>query len=282
MNDVPYAFEMSKIENAKYASYHKSKTYFASHKILKLLMVLIIFALIIEIAYYFMILPITSTAKFVFEINASSLTEKEIKKIIGVEEGVKWSSIDSSNIASILKSYPLVEHVDVKKRFPDKVYISLTERRPIAVSFVNIDGSIVPLEIDKEGVVFRMGWQEKTSTLTILSGIEFQNPKIGMKVHHKLVSLFNRLDFISKSNPLLLAGISEVKVREKKYGDYDLVIYPTYSKIKVISNKELSENTLNRMILILDVLKTDVVAREIEYVDIRGANIVYKWKEISK
>ncbi len=282
MNDVPYAFEMSKIENAKYASYHKSKTSFASHKILKLLMVLIIFALIIEIAYYFMILPITSTAKFVFEINASSLTEKEIKKIIGVEEGVKWSSIDSSNIASILKSYPLVEHVAVKKRFPDKVYISLTERRPIAVSFVNIDGSIVPLEIDKEGVVFRMGWQEKTSTLTILSGIEFQNPKIGMKVHHKLVSLFNRLDFISKSNPLLLAGISEVKVREKKYGDYDLVIYPTYSKIKVISNKELSENTLNRMILILDVLKTDVVAREIEYVDIRGANIVYKWKEISK
>lgn len=282
MNDVPYAFEMSKIENAKYASYHKSKTSFASHKILKLLMVLIIFALIIEIAYYFMILPITSTAKFVFEINASYLTEKEIKKIIGVEEGVKWSSIDSSNIASILKSYPLVEHVAVKKRFPDKVYISLTERRPIAVSFVNIDGSIVPLEIDKEGVVFRMGWQEKTSTLTILSGIEFQNPKIGMKVHHKLVSLFNRLDFISKSNPLLLAGISEVKVREKKYGDYDLVIYPTYSKIKVISNKELSENTLNRMILILDVLKTDVVAREIEYVDIRGANIVYKWKEISK
>lgn len=282
MNDVPYAFEMSKIENAKYASYHKSKTSFASHKILKLLMVLIIFALIIEIAYYFMILPIISTAKFVFEINASSLTEKEIKKIIGVEEGVKWSSIDSSNIASILKSYPLVEHVTVKKRFPDKVYISLTERRPIAVSFVNIDGSIVPLEIDKEGVVFRMGWQEKTSTLTILSGIEFQNPKIGMKVHHKLVSLFNRLDFISKSNPLLLAGISEVKVREKKYGDYDLVIYPTYSKIKVISNKELSENTLNRMILILDVLKTDVVAREIEYVDIRGANIVYKWKEISK
>ena len=282
MNDVPYAFEMSKIENAKYASYHKSKTSFASHKILKLLMVLIIFALIIEIAYYFMILPITSTAKFVFEINASYLTEKEIKKIIGVEEGVKWSSIDSSNIASILKSYPLVEHVTVKKRFPDKVYISLTERRPIAVSFVNIDGSIVPLEIDKEGVVFRMGWQEKTSTLTILSGIEFQNPKIGMKVHHKLVSLFNRLDFISKSNPLLLAGISEVKVREKKYGDYDLVIYPTYSKIKVISNKELSENTLNRMILILDVLKTDVVAREIEYVDIRGANIVYKWKEISK
>jgi len=279
---VPYAFEMSKIENAKYASYHKSKTSFASHKILKLLMVLIIFALIIEIAYYFMILPITSTAKFVFEINASYLTEKEIKKIIGVEEGVKWSSIDSSNIASILKSYPLVEHVTVKKRFPDKVYISLTERRPIAVSFVNIDGSIVPLEIDKEGVVFRMGWQEKTSTLTILSGIEFQNPKIGMKVHHKLVSLFNRLDFISKSNPLLLAGISEVKVREKKYGDYDLVIYPTYSKIKVISNKELSENTLNRMILILDVLKTDVVAREIEYVDIRGANIVYKWKEISK
>jgi len=120
--------------------------------------------------------------------------------------------------------------------------VDIIERQPVAVSFANISGEVVPLEIDKEGVIFRVGWNEKVPLLTIVSGLNFHAPKVGMKLSYKLTSLFNKLDVISKTNPILLSGISEIKIREKKFGDYDLIMYPIHTKVKVLTNKDSCKN----------------------------------------
>ena len=71
-----------------------------------------------------------------------------------------------------------------------------------------------------------------------------------------------------------------IKIREKKFGDYDLIMYPIHTKVKVLTNKDFTDKTLSRMMLVLDVVHGEKVARELEYIDIRGTNIVYKWKEL--
>jgi len=213
-------------------------------------------------------------------LNASSLTEREIIGMISLNKDTKWISVDASKIEKRLMTFPIIERATVNKRFPDKLFVEVIERKPVAVSFANIEGNVVPLEIDKEGVVFRIGWNEKVSLLTIVSGLNFQNPNVGMKINYKLLSLFSRLDAISKTNPILLSGISEIKIREKKFGDYDLVMYPIHTRVKVFTPKDFTDKTLSRMMLILDVVSNEKVAKELEYIDIRGANIVYKWKEL--
>lgn len=250
-------------------------------RLLRVVLIIIVLALFLEASYYFIILPITATARFVFDLRDSSLTEPEVRRMLALQGDEKWGSLDSTELATTLNSYPIIEAAYVKKKFPDKIFLKIVERRPVAVSFVNMNGKLLPLEIDKDGVIFRMGWNENTSLFTIVSGLNFKNPKAGMKINYQLLPLFKRLDFLIREKPLLLTSISEIKIREKKHGDYDLVLYPTYKKVKVLSGKDLSEKTLNRMILTLDVVADERAEQEIDYIDIRGVNIVYKWKEMS-
>lgn len=275
MSDASYVFDAQKI----YAKTSQSSESFR-FRILKGALFLIISALIFELVFYFVILPSISNARIMLNLNASSLTEREVVAMMKLNKDAKWINVDARKIEARLMDNALIEKASVSKRFPDKLLVDIVERQPVAVSFANIKGKVTPLEIDKEGVVFRIGWSEKVPLLTIISGLNFQNPKVGMKLSYKLVSLFNRLDAISKTNPILLSSISEIKIREKKFGDYDLIMYPIHTKVKVFTNKDFTDKTLNRMMLVLDIIHGEKVARELEYIDIRGTNVVYRWKEL--
>ena len=275
MSDASYVFDAQKI----YAKTSQNSESFR-FRILKGSLFLIISALIFELVFYFVILPSISNARIMLNLNASSLTEREVVAMMKLNKDAKWINVDARKIEARLMDNALLEKASVSKRFPDKLLVDIVERQPVAVSFANIKGKVIPLEIDKEGVVFRIGWNEKVPLLTIISGLNFQNPKVGMKLSYKLVSLFNRLDAISKTNPILLSSISEIKIREKKFGDYDLIMYPIHTKVKVFTNKDFTDKTLNRMMLVLDIIHGEKVARELEYIDIRGTNVVYRWKEL--
>ncbi|MGP1414399.1 MAG: cell division protein FtsQ/DivIB [Treponema sp.] len=275
MSDISYVFEVNKTYAKTFQDSDSLR-----FRILKSVLILILVALIFELIFYFIVLPSISNARIMLNLTGSSLTEREVVGMIGLNGETKWINIDASKIKESLMREPLVESVSVTKKFPDKLFVDVVERQPVAVSFVNIGGTTLPLEIDKEGVVFRIGWNEKVPLLTIVSGLNFQNPRVGMKLSYKLSSLFSRLDAISKTNPILLSGISEIKIREKKFGDYDLIMYPIHTKVKVFADKDFSDKTLSRMMLVLDIVHDETVSRELEYVDIRGTNVVYKWKEL--
>ena len=281
MSNDPYIFELPKDSEDENIHVRRVPSSFTV-KALNVVLALIVFALIIEAIYYFIILPLVSDAKIVLNLKGEFLTETEVMALIGVDGNVKWASIDSSEIANLLKKYPIVDTVSVKKKFPDKIFIDIIERRAVAISFVKTEDGTIPLEIDKEGMVFRIGWSAKTSGLTIVSGLNFRNPRVGMKMNYQLKPLFAQLDFISRKEPLLLSSISEIKIREKRYGDYDLILYPAYRKTKVLASKEFSVKMLNKMMLVLDVIGMADFPDDIEYVDIRGDNVVYKCKEMKR
>ncbi len=279
MKEVPYtSFDMNQNEANDLPPFREKRSSLGV-AVLRIALVLIIFALAFEVVYYFVFLPLTSNAKIIFNLKNASITEAEARAMTGLRGEMKWALIDSSKIANTMMTYPIVESAIVKKKFPDKVLIEITSRKAVAVSFAKVNGFTIPLEIDKEGFVFRMGWSSNTSLLTIVSGLNFTNPKVGMRLSRKLETFFSGLANIAKTQEVLLNNISEIKINEKKHGDYDLILYPTHKKIMVFANKDLSEKTLNKMILTLDALDEYNSLEDFEYVDIRGENIVYKMKE---
>lgn len=277
MSDIYYGFESSSYSfDGLRVNAAKPKTGFKV-KFLKLLIFIVILVLVLQFTFYFIVLPMTSTAKFIFSVNGT-LTEAELKMIAGLGENLRWSKLNSSKISKKLASYPLIKSASVIKRFPDKVYIEIAEREAVALALTAVNGKTVPMEIDREGVVFRMGKVSNTP-LVIVSGLKFQNPKAGMRINYLLRALFVQIDTLMKKQPLLLSAVSEIQIAQRKYGGYDLVVYPVNSKVKVIIGNILNEETLRYVMLLSDVVRNGNHAEYLEAVDARGTNAVYIYKK---
>ena len=97
-----------------------------------------------------------------------------------------------------------------------------------------------------------------------------------MKVHKKLVPLFKQLDLLQKKNPALLSEISEMKIEQKKYGGFDLILYPVQTPVKVRTDSTLNEERLQYMILTLDVIRDFDMSAKIEELDVRAGTASYR------
>ena len=254
-----------------------SKKNTARSLFIKLLIGLVFVVLAGELIFYFLILPAFSNANIIVS-GANDLTAIQIKQIAGLERSIRWISVNSSAVSKELILNPLIASAAVEKKFPDKVLINVEERIPVAVAFTEINGKTVPMEIDKTGVVFRIGNPILPKNLPVIGGLIFKNPKPGMQISSQLSNLFMGLDILQKKQPLLLNEVSEIKIREKKYGGYDLVIYPIKAKLSIITDKVLTEDNLRYMMLVVDVARELGMDDKVAEIDIRGTNAVYKKK----
>lgn len=254
-----------------------SKKNTARSLFIKLLIGLVFVVLAGELIFYFLILPAFSNANIIVS-GANDLTAIQIKQIAGLERPIRWISVNSSAVSKELILNPLIASAAVEKKFPDKVLINVEERIPVAVAFTEINGKTVPMEIDKTGVVFRIGNNLLPKNLPVIGGLIFKNPKPGMQISSQLSNFFMGLDILQKKQPLLLNEVSEIKIREKKYGGYDLVIYPIKAKLSIITDKVLTEDNLRYMMLVVDVARELGMDDKVAEIDIRGTNAVYKKK----
>lgn len=278
MADVSFSLEQETYSDNFYS---QDKNVYAQKKksfkmiFIKICLGIFICMLIAEVVFSVLIMPAVSSA--VIDISGGeNLSVHEIKKISGLTGTVKWLNINSSVISRRLVSFPLIASATVEKKFPDKVIIKITERKPVAIAFAQINGRTVPMEIDKDGVVFRIGSSLIPQGLPIITGLTFENPAAGMKINKQLTGLFVQLDVLKRKQPLLLNEISEIKIAPIKYGGYDLIVYPVKARFPVITNKSLTEDTIRYMMLLIDVANDSVFSHEICEMDIRGPNVAYK------
>ena len=241
----------------------------------KILIVILGVFLMAELAFYVVVVPATSTIKLTIQ-GAPAMGYDELCSLAGLTGNEKWIRFDTAATASILASNPLFESVSVEKKFPDRVTISLVERIPVAVALGTINGRTVPVEIDKAGVVFRIGGLANGSSLPLVTGLTFDNPVAGMRLNVRLKPLLQDLADLEAKNPALLSSVSEIKINEKTYGGYDLVVYPVHTQIRVLTDKALNEDTLQYMMLVLDVVKDMSLA--IDEIDIRAGTVSYRLK----
>ena len=200
--------------------------------------------------------------------------------VANIPEGAAFITVNVKDAQQRLASHPLVESARVIKRFPDRLSIFLEPRRAAAVSLAEINGRQVFLCIDRHGVVFKINDNAaQAQNLPVLSGLVFERPSMGMRLSAALVPLLEDISRIHDSSPELLAALSEIRINHKAYDDYDIVLYPVHSSIRIRLENNLTEDTLRYVLLMLDVFESRFPKPE--EIDFRSSLGSYKIKGAS-
>ena len=202
----------------------------------------------------------------------------EVLAFANIMEGASFVSVNAKDAQQRLSSHHTVESARVVKRFPDRLSIFLEPRKAVALSLVETDGRQLPLCIDKYGVVFKIGsGAQDVQSLPVLSGLVFDRPSLGMRLPAALIPLLEDFSRIHDQSPELLSALSEIRINRKTYDDYDLVLYPVHSSIRIRLESSLTEDALRYVLLMLNVLESR--SPKPQEIDFRSGMGSYKIKE---
>ncbi len=239
-------------------------------KFIKVIFCVLCFALLCELVIYKYVMPSFSSPK-VTVTGQKDYTAEEIARMLLPMNSTSWFDFDVEQAVSILSSEAGIEHVSVEKKFPDKIYVNVTEREPVAVTFVMDGGHTAPVQIDKNGVLFsgkKNAANEQEAILPIVSGIPVEYMSKGMRIPAKYRPLIDQISKISEMPQHYFASVSEICVLPKDSGNYELALIPAQSKVKVLTDRALNEDALKYMLVVLDVVNqigTDVAAVDLRY-----------------
>lgn len=242
--------------------------------VLKVVFVVLALCVAGEFAYYKFLKP-----SLEYPVVSVSGTENysagEIVDILRPMNVANWFDFDADKAVAIIASMPGIDTVSVRKSFPNKIYIEVAERTPVASTFIVNNGHSVPVQIDRNGYIFpeRKGDAENAS-MPIISGLPVEHYSDGMRLPSKYRPLIEQIYNIQKLPQKYLAAVSEICVVPKEYGNYELVLIPVASKVRVLTDRSLNEDSLKYMMIALDVVnKIEPDAGEI---DLRYGSVSYR------
>ena len=271
MSDVSLLVAEEYLENDYFLSedYDGSAENKAEKKIkfIKVIFCVLCFALLCELVIYKYVMPSFSSPK-VTVIGQKEYSAEEIARMLLPMNCSSWFDFDVEQAVAILSSEAGIDHVAVEKKFPDKIFVNVTEREPVAVTFVMDQGHTSPVQIDKNGVLFPGKRAANENNLPIVSGLPVEYMSKGMRIPSKYRPLIDQISKISAMPQHYFASISEICVLPKDSGNYELALIPSQSKVKVLTDRALNEDALKYMLVVLDVVNqigTDVAAVDLRY-----------------
>lgn len=253
----------------KYYATEKNDT---KAKILKVLVIGLAVFIILEALIYAVVVPSLSSAKITF-VGLDSMSSDELLAYAGVSDSISWMGFDTGSFASRLATNACIESVAVEKKFPDQILVKVNERKPVCMSFVNVDGKTVPIQIDENGVVFSVGGNS-IGNMPLITGLDLPTLSEGMRIPTKYRTLLEQIDEIWKINPAYFTALSEIRIISTDFGSYELMMYPLQSKVRFLTDRTLTEETLQYMMVVLDIIES--VEPDVTEVDMRYGTISYK------
>lgn len=99
--------------------------------------------------------------------------------------------------------HPYVKNVKIKRKLPNKILITIDERKEAAI--INYIGSYI--YIDEEGIILNILSEKKDGQIIEISGIEIDKPEIGKKIAFSNEEIQENLfEFVNESKKLGLSG----------------------------------------------------------------------------
>ena len=95
-----------------------------------------------------------------------------------------------------------------------------------------------------------------------------------MRLPAKYRVLMEQISAIRSLPQKYFAAISEIQVVPKEYGNYELVLYPTQTKVRVLTDRSLTEDALKYMMVVLDVVNS--IEPDVVEVDLRYDSLSYR------
>jgi cell division protein FtsQ len=256
-------------------STNKSKDTDKLTKTVKIIFVVLLFVFISELILYKCVLPCRKTPNVLFT-GQENYTTSELISYLAPMRTSNWFDFDAEVAVSILASVAGIDSVKVKKHFPNKIYINIKERESVAMTFINTNGRCNVLHIDESGVLFpaKLNSNLNDKALPIISGLPVEYLNEGMRIPSKYRPLITQINTISSENKKYFETISEICVVPKEYGNYELVLIPAKSKIRVLTDRTLNEESLRYMMVVLDVVGK--IDSDVSEIDLRYGSVSYR------
>lgn len=270
-------FEMDAVPATGFIQTEKDESGEKKIRAIKVIFGILCFFLIAEVAIYKYIMPAFSSPKVTVSGNQLYSAEELALKLLPMNS-TNWVNFNVEEAVSILSSESGIDKVIVEKRFPDKIYIDIVEREPVALTFVMENGFSNAVQIDRNGVLFPV--KDKTlvdsNIIPIISGLPVEHMSGGMRIPSKYRPLIDQIYKIRETGKNYFAGISEICVISKDTGNYELALIPSQSKIKVLTDRSLNEDALKYMMVVLDVVNQLGNDVDVSEVDLRYGSVSCK------
>ncbi len=242
-------------------------------RLLKILVIILATVLVLEALLYTVVFPTFAPVEVHFS-GLKQISEKTLLKQGGPVQDTGWLKFDSAAYAARLAGNSAIESISVEKKFPNIVLVHVQERAGVATSLVTGNDRTVPVQIDKSGVVFSVENTAVGISTPLITGLSLDETSDGFRIAPAMRPLLDRLSVISSTCPKYLNALSEIHVVPSASGSYDLVLYPVHVPVRVITDRNLDEESLQYMMVLLDVIKT--MDSDIQEVDMRYGSVVYK------
>jgi cell division protein FtsQ len=224
---------------------------------------------------YFILIPGFAPIKIRFE-GTRLYNNGDLALLITPKNGTSWISFNTASACAKLSSLTGIESVTVEKKFPDKIVVNITERVPVAITLATQNGRTVAVLLDKTGAVFVPQFAPPQDSLPLITGLPLEQIGPGMrlsKVYHPLLEQIGRLILLPQK---YFSAFSEIRVIPKEYGGYELIVYPIKSRVRILLDRGLNEDTLKTMMVTLDVVSS--MEPNVEQIDLRYGSFSYRVK----
>lgn len=209
-----------------------------------------------------------------------SVSQDEIVQALQLGPEANLVNADIRAMEERILSNPKIDEAKISRSFPDRLFIQLTERTPVACVFVSDGTGTRPVAVDGDGVAFAyMDTMPAAKKLPVLSGIRFENFAPGQKLPAMLLPLLGDMAGLSGGDSRVLDAFSEIKVEKVGDSGADILLYPADRPIPVRMSARLTQSGLSSALLVLDILAARPDAASIEEIDFRTGTIVYRTKE---
>ncbi len=242
-------------------------------KLMKIVVSVLCAMLLLELLLYKFVQPSVRASRVVFE-GLKSYTAEELTQEILPFCRANYFSFDTAAVASRLSAVSGIESVEIEKRFPDKIIARIKERESVAMTFVSDGGTTIPVQIDKNCVLFEGGSAALDSDVPIVSGLPVEFLSGGMRIPSKYRTLIDQIGRIREMPQKYFAAVSEICVLPKKYGNYELMIIPINSRARVLTDRALNERALQYMMVALEVVNS--IAPDATEIDLRYGSVSYR------
>jgi len=212
-----------------------------------------------------------------------ALADDQVLALSGLAGGEHWYSVSPATIEKRLETNPLVRRARVEKVFPDTLRMTVWGRIPAALVLAVSSGRTVPVLVDGDGVVFKIGSSSAEVDLPVISGIAAGDTVLGTALPHAYAPLFSDLAALKQSAPTLYALISEVKVVAPASdvgagAGMDYLLYLTCAPIPIRARGTVDESLLRSALMVIDLLSRQGVVTTIQELDFRSGDVVYRTK----
>ena len=233
----------------------------------------------------FVALPLM-TVRHVLVQSDVPLSEEQVLELSGIQGSEHWYSIATGAMEKRLESNPLIHTARVERVFPDTVRMTVRGRQPAALVLAESGGRSLPVLVDGDGVVFKVGVTGAEIDLPVISGLSVGDTALGAQLPRAYASLFADLRALREKSPTLCSLVSEVRIVSPAQpadagpapGDFELLLYLTTSPVPVRTRGTIDESLLKYTLMVVDLLSKQGVLKDIQELDFRSGDVVYRKK----